>query len=520
MTDEITKGDIEDAGPLTPSESCGWYMYDFANSPYYQVYFAALMPILLKWLAEAHAGIYEQHPDMLVPKINLTKTNELAKVTIPELGITAGSYPSLVTAITIFLQTIGLLTFASFGDYGSLRKTLLMILTWVGVFILCLNLICVNGSFWWVAGLLRILVGLPFIMCQTYYNAYLPLLAAAHPDNEGLEGEELATSTEEKDNDMSARGFIAGYAGGLCMLLISYLVLTCFSCDRNTPGDCKNQFEFFFWPQLCVFLVGIWWAGFSLITFRTLQTRPGQPFPEGNVFCLGWKDTCSTLCFITQYRNTWLFLLAFFLWSDASNTVVNVAALILDESGDATIKSIVFSAMLGALACGLGVYIFLKVQQCLKCSAKNLLLFILVVYVLACSSALCGLIPAFGGYGYYLVMAPILLGLGALQSYSRSIFASLIPEGMEAQLFSFFSITDKGGSFVGTTIAFLIRHWTGSYVYTFGYVLLSFLVSGCLLASVDVQQGAYEAKHAVELDEGDNLRRRTVSKRDYSTFIT
>ena len=49
-----------------------------------------------------------------------------------------------------------------------------------------------------------------------------------------------------------------------------------------------------------------------------------------------------------------------------------------------------------------------------------------------------------------LALGPIYgLPLGALQSYSRSLFGQLCPVGYESQFFAFYEITDKGSSWMG-----------------------------------------------------------------------
>lgn len=506
--------DGELAGAATYSEIRGWYLYDWANSPYYQVYVSALMPILLKWYAEGAAGHIETDNEnaLLVPiGINGSKTEvDFSDSPVPYFGFPAGSYPPLVNWVTIFLQTICLLSFSSFGDYGDSRKKLLGIFTYNGALLLILNIVCVSSSWWLIAGLLRILVGIAFILAGVYYNAYLPLLAVAHQDNEGLKGEELVDASVQRSDEMSSKGYITGYAGGLSMLVVTYIILSFFECDRSMHGSCKSQFDIFFWPNLCIAVVGVWWAGFGAISLCRLKIRPGESFPEGaNMLCLGWKDTCETLCFVRQFPNTLRYLIGFMLWSDGLNTLTSIAGLLLDESGDVSLKSLVFSAILGVVGAAVGTSIILKVQQCLDASGKSMIMAILILYSFMSIVALCGGITAFNGWGFYLVMAPIMLTLGSLQAYSRSIYSNLSPKGKEAAMFSFYEITDKGSNLLGAGFTFLIFTLTKSYVHVFWYLIIVFIVAGLLLWSVDVDQGMADALEAnfdgdEEEDEGED----------------
>ncbi|CAK0894243.1 unnamed protein product, partial [Prorocentrum cordatum] len=164
-----------------PSENFGWYMYDFANSPYYQVYVGLILPSLLKWLAEAAA--LQHSKDTGLP---LDVDSEYMEM--PVLGISAGSFPLVVNVVTCFFQVVCFLTFASYADYGSSRKSYLVALTWAGGVTLFMSIFCLSGSLWWLAGLVRIASGIFFGLWAAYKSgaegssfSVAPLLLLASP---------------------------------------------------------------------------------------------------------------------------------------------------------------------------------------------------------------------------------------------------------------------------------------------------------------------------------------------------
>jgi UMF1 family MFS transporter len=83
--------------------------------------------------------------------------------------------------------------------------------------------------------------------------------------------------------------------------------------------------------------------------------------------------------------------------------------------------------------------------------------------------------------------------LGPLKSYSRSLFASMVPQGEEASLFAIYGLTDKGSSWLGPLVAGAIAQATGNVRLTFVYLLAMVVFSMFLLKSVDQALGVADA---------------------------
>jgi len=407
---------------------------------------------------------------------------------MPGLGISAGSFPVAVGWVTTVCQIVCLLSFSAFGDFGHYRKSLLQILTWLGSLFVFLNAFCVTDQLYWFAGLLRIGAGICFVMCQAYYNSYLPALMAHHPRN----GKTEAELTDNASN----MGNVAGYAGGVLLLLISLLVHMFLECDPCST-KCTER-EILFWPALMTGTVGVWWAVFSIYSFMTLKSRPGPDFPsDRNALCLGWTEAFATLATVREYKQTFLFMMSYFIFSDAISTVVGSAFLLLEEiksQGEGGQQVVLMSTLhiawiLAALGALLGVFLYQCLQRCTGMSGKQMLMLQFVVYSFVAVLCLGGGLKTLP---FELVMAPCALTIGSLQSYARSIYSSLIPPGKESAMFAFYEITDKGSNLVGAAVIVLVHTTFHSYLPVFWYILLEFAVAFIILYFVDVEQGMAE----------------------------
>lgn len=503
----------------TETEVRAWYMFDWANSPYFQVFVSCLGPILLKWLAEDNA--LAMNAMNVVGDANTIDLKEYA-LRIPGWGITAGSYPVLTNWITFALQVVCLLSFSALGDYGDRRLKLMKILTYTGSCILVLFIFCAKGpEMWWIAGLLRIAAGVCFVMAAVYYNAFMPLLVTNYHELKGLDGKARLKKELEVSDMVSARGQLWGYAGGVVMLIISLVIVTLLECEpasdavkaRTDPGC--TPYERFLPPCACIALVGVWWTGFSLYTFRHLKERAGPPMPaDANVFSIGFKEAWSTAMYCMSQRDTAMFMLFYFVSSDAISTTTNVALLLLEEgcpqpdgqeAAAIKLSAILMNSIVAALGCFLGIFAIRSLQGVLKASTKSMVMGMLFVY--AAISTLgglsyCKVATAQGGLGFYMLMAPLMLMLGPFQAYSRSLFSNLVPEGKESAMFAFFELTDKGSNLIGAMAIFLTHNATGRYEGTFWYLAFAFGSCLFLMYTVDFNRGmAMAGKGDGDLDE-------------------
>jgi MFS transporter, UMF1 family len=88
----------------------------------------------------------------------------------------------------------------------------------------------------------------------------------------------------------------------------------------------------------------------------------------------------------------------------------------------------------------------------------------------------------------------IALVLGGSQALSRSLFAQMIPQGQEAEFYSFYEISERGTSWLGTFIFGLVNQMFGSLRLGILSVIVFFVIGLVLLPLVNVPKAMEQAR--------------------------
>jgi UMF1 family MFS transporter len=90
----------------------------------------------------------------------------------------------------------------------------------------------------------------------------------------------------------------------------------------------------------------------------------------------------------------------------------------------------------------------------------------------------------------------VALILGGSQALSRSLFAQMIPKDQEAEFFSFYEISERGTSWLGTFIFGVVNQAFGSLRLGILSLIFFFIVGLALLPLVNVPKAIAEGKRA------------------------
>ena len=280
-----------------------------------------------------------------------------------------------------------------------------------------------------------------------YYNAYLPDLAP--PSHQGR---------------VSGWGFATGYAGSIVALLVAFP----FVQSQNYGGAFLTTAALF--------------AVFSLPAFLFLPEPHRGRVSVWRAAREGGAEVLSTARKIVGMPDLRRFLGAYFIYEDGVNTVIAFSAIFAAQTlGFPMDRLIVLyivvqvSALLGALAWAWPTD---------KLGPKR------VVMVTLCQWTAIVVAAYFvETQAQFWVLAVVAgTGLGAVQAASRTFLASLCPEGMEAELFGFYSLCGKSAAVMGPLVFGGISHAAGGNqragilaigsFFLIGFVLLSRVKAG------------------------------------------
>ncbi len=228
---------------------------------------------------------------------------------------------------------------------------------------------------------------------------------------------------------------------------------------------------------------GIWWLYFSYFSFSRMKIQEEtNNSVSKNYISAGWKNNLVTLSKIRKFPFLLFFLLAYLFYWDGSQTVINMApafateVLLLSQTEIIIVYLVVqFVAFLGARLAG---YLADNIGP------KNTIFFTIIVFFIACNGAYFlpagQLLPAIG------LGSLVGLGMGGLQSVSRSVYANMLPEGSEGEFMGFFSVISRFSAIWGPLFYSYISVQTGSGRYSLPALSIFFIIGFVLLLRSDL----------------------------------
>ena len=95
---------------------------------------------------------------------------------------------------------------------------------------------------------------------------------------------------------------------------------------------------------------------------------------------------------------------------------------------------------------------------------------------------------------FWILGVLVALVQGGTQAMSRSLYGSMIPDGMNAEFFGFFSIFNKVGPFFGPSLFGVVRDLSGSSRLAILSLVTFFILGFLVLLTVDSLKGRKEAE--------------------------
>lgn len=460
------------------------------------------------------------------------------------MEINTASFAMYTFSLSVILQAILVVSISCAADHGNSRKRLLLIFAYTGALAM-MCFIAVVPRLYLVGALLAIIANTCFGASFVLLNSFLPLivrhhpqvqyedlirspsLSPDHPDEEppfsNLEADEttallpspppevapsreteVRTSIElQVATRISSKGIGIGYSAGLFLQCICIIILLFL---RSTT----------FALRVVLFVIGLWWFMFTIPPTFWLRPRPGPPLRDASSSWLtyivrAWKSLYRTFTLARRLKDISLFLLAWFLLSDAIATVSGTAVLYAKTQLYMKPSALGLINVIATTSGVLGAFSWSYIARYFRLQPHHTILACICLFEVIPLYGLLGYLPIVQRWGVLGLQQPgemYFLGfvygfvLGGLSSYCRALFGELIPVGSEAAFYALYAITDKGSSFFGPFVVGAITDATGEIRPAFWFLALLVGLPAPLIWGVNIERGKEEARQLQSLIVG------------------
>ena len=283
---------------------------------------------------------------------------------------------------------------------------------------------------------------------------------------------------------VSTAAYAIGYIGGGILLALNLAWITKPALFGLPPTGTV--------PVRLAFLsVAIWWLLFSIPILRIVREPPlklEQDEQRGmNPVKVAFQRLAETFQALRGYKQAFLMLIAYLIYSDGIGTITRMAATYGTELGIP--RSSLITAILLVQFIGIP-FTFAFGMLAGRLGTKPAIFVGLTVYAI---------ISIFGYYmktaTHFYILA-LLVGTvqGGTQALSRSLFASIIPAYKSGEFFGFFSVFSRFAGILGSLLFGVIVARTGTMRPAILAVISFFIVGGFLLYFVNVDEGQRKAR--------------------------
>ncbi len=421
-----------------------WYLYDWANSAFSTTVISLFIGPYLTSIAENSA-------------------DAAGMISLWGFEMRPGSLYPYAISFSVFMQVFLLPIVGGIADRIKSRNGLLAVFAYIGsISTICLYFVK-DGRFA-LGAFLLIVANISFGAALVVANSYIQDLAS--PD---------------KRDAVSSRGWASGYAGGGLLLLLNLILYAGYESFGVTQAEAV---------RISLMSAGIWWALFTIVTVRGLRTLNRPVGAVGTeALTVGFKELKTTIKDVRKYPETLKFLIAYLFYNDGIQTVIAISGTYAILELKLTEISLVIAILIVQVTALIGALLLAKLSD--KIGSKKVILLTLLIWTLMVVITY-GL-PAGQQNPYLAIAAGIGFVLCGSQALSRSLYSQVIPRAREAQYFSFYEISERGTSWLGTLAFGIAFGLTGSYRQSVLLIIAFFVIGGLLLLRVNIRQAITES---------------------------
>ena len=267
---------------------------------------------------------------------------------------------------------------------------------------------------------------------------------------------------------ISNQGYAWGYFGGGALFLLNALM----SIYPSSFG-LASQAEAI---RVSFLMVSIWWLLFLIPLFLNFKENKTEKHSM-SVFSSSFKNIFKTLKSVYQYKNAFLFLIAFFLFIDGAHTVIYLAstfALNLGLETSSIIQALILVQFVAFPATLLWGYVANKYGDKLVLYITITSYICIIIYSTTLSSAI----------EFYLLAAWVGFVQGGIQGSSRGMFGKLIPKEKAGEFFGLYNVMGRAGAILGPLMVGTLLTLYGNVRIALLPIAVLFIIGGLLLTRV------------------------------------
>lgn len=408
----------------------GWAMYDWANSVYSLVITSSIFPIF-----------FENNTSSEVELFGRTFKN-------------TALYSYTLSASFLIVALISPLL-SGIADYSGQKKRFMQFFCYLGG-LACIGLFFFDSNFLGFGLLMTMLAGIGYSGSQVFYNAYLPEIASIG-----------------KQDSVSAKGFSLGYIGSIILLIINLFMIMNPEVFGFTDGDMPARVSFA--------MVGIWWIGFAQVTFSRLPGNVYGKKVKGEYLYRGYVELRKVWQELKKTTRLKRYLISFFVFNMGVQTVMYMAVgFAKNEIAGMPDEGLIISILIIQFIAIIGAYF----HSWLSSRYGNLkaLLAAVTIWIGICVMAFNITTPI----EFYVLAGIVGFVMGGIQALSRSTYSKFLPQTTidHASYFSFYDVSDKIGTVLGTLAFGLIFELTGNLRHSVLAIGVIFVIGIFLLLRV------------------------------------
>lgn len=272
----------------------------------------------------------------------------------------------------------------------------------------------------------------------------------------------------EKFSIISNQGYAWGYAGGGLLFIVNALM----SLYPESFG-LSSQSEAI---RVSFLMVSVWWLLFLIPLLINFNETKNDQRSKG-VFISSLKNIVATLKSVYQYKNAFLFLIAFFLFIDGAHTVIYLAstfALNLGLETSSIIQALILVQLVAFPATLIWGYVANRFGDKLVLYLTISSYIFIIIYSTTLSSAL----------EFYLLAAWVGCVQGGIQGSSRGYFGKLIPKEKAGEFFGLYNVMGRAGAILGPLLVGSLLTLYGNVRIALLPIAVLFIIGGLLLTRV------------------------------------